>query len=1686
MPNILSFKCVSRAFCVLLIAFTYNVTSAQNIVNYIFTPTGGTFIPLVGGSTPAGTGNVDDGTFDNLPIGFDFWYIGMRYTTISAGTNGLLTLGGPTNPTLNFQLTNNLTSGGGVNRPILAPLWDDLNIVSATNFTYLTTGAIGSRIFTCQYLNTKWDYQAAGSTISFQIKLEEASGKISFIYRPEGGAVNSANASIGITATGTGTGSFLSLDGGSTAPAVSSTAETNNISNKPSTGQTYSFLAANLNPPTSLTFTALSATGMTLNWVDNATDEIGYVIYKSVDGGATYTYSALTGPNITSYVAEDLNAYTNYFWKVFALRETLSSPLAGSQTMPLAPIYSYPFNGNANDVSGNNNNGTLVGGVTLSTDRFGNANSAYTFDGATGNITTATQITNPQIFSISIWFKTTTTRGGKLIGFGNAQSGSSSRYDRHIYMANDGKLYFGTFNGSTFTTKTTSSYNDNVWHNAIAILSGNGMKLYVDGVLIDSNGNTTGENYAGYFRIGYDSVGGWLNSPTSPFFAGSLDDIQLFNREISVAEINGFNNSLFNGYAYKKTITLNTTNIIAGTQTNFPYLVNITDADLKQTTNSCDLTGGNSSFGKVISATGADIAFTTTAGVALSYDIEKYDPLSGTLLVWVKLPSVSSATNVAINMLFGKLAPGINNESAVWSDYKTVFHFKEATYTGASTDATTGLIGTNIGMSASNLVSGKIGNAYSFNGTDQKIEVQSSTAYAITSSPYTLSAWVNTNTPAADQKIISNQTTSSLGYKMGLNSNATFGNNLEVQNDGNPDRFGEPNTTGQYFNVQATTWYYVQGVYNGTTLSMFVNGIAQQTRTGVAPPSAGRILSIGVGEGGDRYWFNGIIDEPRLSNTAKDANWALSEYRNQNNPGTTGSLPSVVSITGLQAEPNAASTYPGLVYTFTGAASAINFSVLGNFTNNTTNLTELPSNTSKVSIVIPTGKSPVLSISNSFYGISIASGATLALNGNTLNVGCNVYNSGQILNNSNLGSSLNFNGSIAAQEYFGNATNSSLGNLIINNSASGAVNINANSNLDVYNTVTLIKGNLSTSVIGTGKLTLKSIENQTASVAAIPLGSAISGSVLVERFMKGGNSNARRGFRLMSSPVHAAGVPLNYNIFNLKQNMYISGSPDAANIGLSDPNSATLFDYSPNHNPTIYRYNEPVAGNVSRNDYAPISLPLNANIFKVGEGAYVFFRGLRLATGDRFSTSLAVEDNTLVYNGVVNQGSYSPTLSFTNTSNTADGYNLVGNPYPSTIDVTSTGMTYTNLTTFIYVLNPQTKVFNTFNRSGGASTGNASKFIASGQGFFVKASVANPAITFNESAKVNQQLLTNPTVPTLLMSTPSFHQIEVKPQFLKMLLVNQTDDNAQDDIVIEFNERGKEKFDEAEDAFDMGGNGTTFLSSYSSDNIKLAINTYPSITKDTKVKLSVLSFLSGSFDLVATEVASLDKKYEALLIDNFKTDTIKLTTKNNYEFSIDRSVPETYRDGRFELAFSERPLLVNTLLNFYGNGIADHINVGWKIGVENRQVMFTLEKSTDNVAFYPLSTFSSDAREVYSYIDKQPNIADNYYRLIQRDINGQISSSEVINIKYDGLPLSNNGFTIYPIPVLNKLNILLNKSNDRETSVSIYNISGQVVTKTLFAGKSTSIDFAKFSPGVYIIEIVNENKIIGRSKFIKQ
>jgi len=217
----------------------------------------------------------------------------------------------------------------------------------------------------------------------------------------------------------------------------------------------------------------------------------------------------------------------------------------------------------AADTSGNGRTGTynpnaaaftrgIVGALATDTPNLG-----VTLNGTTSciNTTSTTTMNAPAQITEVVWFKTTTTNGGKLLGFempqtGVAMPGSGGTYDRHIYMDGAGKVWFGVYNGGYFTISSPTALNNGAWHMAAATMGTGGMALWIDGVQVGTNANAAGETTTGWFRAGCGNLGGWggswtgANSPTtstSPTqnrpFAGSLDEISVWQSVLTNAQI---------------------------------------------------------------------------------------------------------------------------------------------------------------------------------------------------------------------------------------------------------------------------------------------------------------------------------------------------------------------------------------------------------------------------------------------------------------------------------------------------------------------------------------------------------------------------------------------------------------------------------------------------------------------------------------------------------------------------------------------------------------------------------------------------------------------------------------------------------------------------------------------------------------------------------------------------------------------------------------------------------------------------------------------------------------------------------------------------------------------------------------------------------------------------------------------
>jgi PKD repeat protein len=167
------------------------------------------------------------------------------------------------------------------------------------------------------------------------------------------------------------------------------------------------------------------------------------------------------------------------------------------------------------------------------------ANTATTFPGS-GTVPAASTVSQagPQTFTAEAWFKTTSTTGGKILGFGNSRNAASTAYDRHIYLTNNGRLVFGVNSGGVKTITTTTSYNDGQWHHVAGTLGSGGLKLYVDGTLAGTNVVTSAQVFNGYWRVDGDALNSsWPSAPTSTALAGTIDDVAIYPTALSAGAI---------------------------------------------------------------------------------------------------------------------------------------------------------------------------------------------------------------------------------------------------------------------------------------------------------------------------------------------------------------------------------------------------------------------------------------------------------------------------------------------------------------------------------------------------------------------------------------------------------------------------------------------------------------------------------------------------------------------------------------------------------------------------------------------------------------------------------------------------------------------------------------------------------------------------------------------------------------------------------------------------------------------------------------------------------------------------------------------------------------------------------------------------------------------------------------------
>jgi hypothetical protein len=185
----------------------------------------------------------------------------------------------------------------------------------------------------------------------------------------------------------------------------------------------------------------------------------------------------------------------------------------------------YPFNGNANDASGNGNNGT-ASNVAFVADRFGAASSAGSFNGTSSSLvtlnTTSLNLTPP--FTVSAWVRFSSVVSGRIL--------STAGYELNI---NSGLAAIDMTSASGAGTNTTSKQQlaNGVWHHVVGVWTSDGGVLFTNGVVASTYATGLTISYSRGFvpKIGRNS------GSTADSFPGLIDDLRVYHTAFSAADV---------------------------------------------------------------------------------------------------------------------------------------------------------------------------------------------------------------------------------------------------------------------------------------------------------------------------------------------------------------------------------------------------------------------------------------------------------------------------------------------------------------------------------------------------------------------------------------------------------------------------------------------------------------------------------------------------------------------------------------------------------------------------------------------------------------------------------------------------------------------------------------------------------------------------------------------------------------------------------------------------------------------------------------------------------------------------------------------------------------------------------------------------------------------------------------------
>lgn len=225
--------------------------------------------------------------------------------------------------------------------------------------------------------------------------------------------------------------------------------------------------------------------------------------------------------------------------------------------------------------------------------------------------------------------------------------------------------------------------------------------------------------------------------------------------------------------------------------------------------------------------------------------------------------------------------------------------------------------------------------------------------------------------------------------------------------------------------------------------------------------------------------------------------------------------------------------------------------------------------------------------------------------------------------------------------------------------------------------------------------------------------------------------------------------------------------------------------------------------------------------------------------------------------------------------------------------------------------------------------------------------------------------------------------------------------------------------------------------------------------------------------------------------DDFVYD-VKLSGSKIYVTGNANYTGSTTRDFALASFINNFNTLPITLTNFYGQKQMDKVVLQWQTSMEEDVKQFIIERSSDGKTYKSIGQVAavgnSNTTQHYSFADQSPfTSANNFYRLLIQDVDGNTKYSKILIIKFGGELTAN--MQLFPNPVKDILQIQIPSGLNGIISLQIIDIGGRVIRNNNFASDgnalNTSIDVSNLQKGLYILKAQAGNTSV-LTRFVKQ